>query len=164
MLEQLAKVDGVKTAMANHSGSLVRVVLTNDADPNNVAEELTAILNKQGRKPKPVTGDDLATSIESEEWRDSKQIGELSEIEFRTVFARRVRQFAEQSEFSEVVAAKLIKLSEDVLADTPASTKDTDWKEFCDGLANRMVEKAKEVLTKEQLEALAKKIKARVIG
>ena len=164
MLEQLAKVDGVKTAMANHAGSHVRVALSDDADSDAVAEELTTILNKEGRKPKPVTGNELVTLIESEKWRDSERIGELSEIEFRTVFARRVKQFTEQGDFTEDVTAKLIKFSEEVLADTPATTTETDWGEFCGGLASQMLEKAKEILTEQQLEDLRKKLEARVIG
>ena len=164
MLAQLEKVEGVKSAMANHTGSLVRVSITEEADAGTVAQELSAILKKQGRKPKSVTGEKLASSIKSEEWRDSERIGELSEIEFRTVFAKRVKQFVEKGEFEEEIAAKLMKFSEEVLADTASATKDTDWKDFCSSVANRMLEKAKDVLTEEQLEEFAKQLRARVIG
>jgi hypothetical protein len=88
----------------------------------------------------------------------------LSEIEFRTAFERRVKQFTKASEFDEETAASLLKYSKEVMDERPASNSDTNWGEFCSGLASRIMEKAKEVLNEEQLEKLAKKLKARVIG
>lgn len=164
MLAQLEKVEGVESAMANHSGSLIRASLKDSADSVFVASELDAILKEQNRKPKQLAGDEAANAIKSEQWRASDKVGELSEIEFRTVFERRVKLFAEAGDFDEKTVASLLQFSKEVLQETPASNSETNWGEFCSGLASRMMEKAKEVLSEEQLEELAKKLKARVIG
>ena len=164
MLEQLEKVDGVESAMANHTGSLVRVSLKESSDAHSVASELEAILAKQKRKPTLLSGLVVAKALKDEHWREAEKIGELSEIEFRTVFERRVKQFTKEGDLDEDTIAKLLEFSRQVLDETPASNADTDWGDFCGGLASRMIDKAKEVLNKEQLEELAKKLKARVIG
>lgn len=150
--------------MANHSGSLVRISLVDGANPSDVAMELETILKDQKRKPKPLSGDALTKAIAGEQWRTVETVGELSEIEFRTVFAKRVKEYADSNGFDEATKAKLIELSEQVLAETAASKQDTNWTAFCEGLAARMLEKAKEILTDEQLGELAKKLKSRIIG
>lgn len=164
MLAQLEKVECVESAMANHTGSLVRVSLKASADSVAVASELDAILKEQNRKPKQLAGDEAANAIKSEQWRESDKVGELSEIEFRTVFERRVKQFSEAGEFDEKTVTSLLQFSKDVLKETPASNSDTNWGDFRSGLVSRMMEKAKEVLSEEQLEELSEKLKARVIG
>jgi len=164
VLAALEKVDGVKSAMANHSGSMVRISLSESANADAVSKELKKILKKQGRKPRQMSGEELAKAIESEQWRATEEIGELSEIEFRTVFERRVKAFAEKSDLDESTIAKLLEYSKEVLEETPASDSETQWADFCNGLSSRMIEKARDVLTDEQLKTLAKKIKARVIG
>ena len=164
MLEQLEKVNGVDAAMANHSGSLVRVSLKDNANPQVVASELTSIFKRQNRKPIQFFNDELALAIRDEQWRTANRIGELSEIEFRTVFAKRVKEYADTGGFDEETKNKLIAFSEQVLGETAASNQDTDWREFCEGLFSRMLEKAKALLTDAQLDALAKKFKSRVAG
>ena len=52
MLEQLKKVDGVGEAMANHSGSLIRITFDENADGDTVASELESILDEQKRQPR----------------------------------------------------------------------------------------------------------------
>jgi hypothetical protein len=164
VLEQLEKVEGVQAAMANHSGSLVRISLVDGASSRDVSMALGKILIDQKRKPKPLSGDELAKAIRDEQWRSAENIGELSEIEFRTVFAQRVKEYAEANGFDETTKTKLIGISRQVLDETAPSNKETDWVDFRNGLATRMLEKAKDILSDEQLGELAKKLKSRVIG
>lgn len=164
MLELLDKVDGVESAMANHTGTLVRVSLVHGADANSVSLDLKSILEKQNRKAKPLAAIEIAKAIEDEQWRTSETIGELSEIEFRTVFEKRVKQFTESNDLDEEVSAKLMKFSVEILDATAKSDNNTDWKEFCRGLAEKMLEKARPLLSEEKLEELSKQLKARVLG
>ena len=164
MLEKLEKVEGVQSAMANHAGSLVRITLKANAKTGSVASELEAILQKQGRKPKALTENEIATAIESEQWREADTVNELSEIEFRTVFERRVQQFVDDEELTDVAKTKLIEFAAQVLDETPKSQADTDWKEYCGGMASQMLEKAKDVLNEEQLKTLGERLKSRVSG
>ncbi len=164
MLEQLEKNENVKSAMANHTGTLVRVVLVDAADVTSVASELESILVKQNRKPRQLFGDDVAAAISDETWRTAETIGELSEIEFRTVFAKRVKKFSESADLSEENMANLVSLSKKVLAETEPSNRDTDFRAFCGGMAERMIEGAKAFLTDEQAAELAKMLKGRVLG
>ena len=80
------------------------------------------------------------------------------------MFERRDKEFTDQTELDEEIKSRLLALAQEVLADTPKSTAETDFKEFCAGLATRMLEKAKGVLTEEQLEVLGHKMRGRVIG
>ena len=162
MLEQLEEIEGVVSAMANHTGTLVRVSLTDSADRQLVASELASILKKQNRKPKQLFGDDVAKAITDEQWRVTERIGELSEIEFRTVFSRRVDEFIEEQDLDEETVSKLTNFSQDVLNETEKSDSNTAWVDFCQGLARRMLEKAKLILSDEELDALEAKLKVRV--
>ena len=164
MLEQLEKVDGVESAMANHTGSMIRISLKENADVDTIANEMNSILEKEGRKPKRLSRDQVVKAVSSEKWRATEKVNELSEIEFRTVFERRVKQFVEQNELNADTASKLVEFAKTVLEETPSSTSDTNWGEFCSGLAAKMMEKAKTILNDDQLEDLRKKLKARVIG
>ncbi len=164
MLELLDKLDGVKSAMANHTGSLIRVQLEESADSDSIAAELHAILNQQRRMPKRLVGEEIAKAVTNETWRTVKNIGELSEIEFRTVFERRVKQFVDASSFDESTAEKLLEFAAEVLDETPPSNQETDWSEFCDGLTSRMIEKAKALLNEQQLKELARRLTAQVVG
>lgn len=164
MLEQLEEVDGVQAAMANHAGSLVRISLKEHANTGSVASELEAILKKEGRKPKALTDSEIATAIESEQWRKAESVNELSEIEFRTVFERRIQQFVVDEELTDDTKTKLIGFASQVLDETPKSQSDTDWKEFCGGMASRMLDKAKDILSDEQLNKLGERLKSGVSG
>ena len=164
MLEQLEKVEGVDSAMANHTGPMIRISLKPKADVDSIANEMKAILEKEGRKPKRLSGNELTVAVDSEEWRVTEKVNELSEIEFRTVFVQRVTQFVEQNDLDEETNSKLVGFAKQILQETPKSTTDTDWGEFCGGLAAKMIEKAKAILNDEQLEELRRKLKARVIG
>jgi hypothetical protein len=164
VLEQLKKVEGVDAAMANHTGSMIQISLKRNADVDTIANEMTAILEKEGRKPKRLSGGELVAAVDSETWRTAENVNELSEIEFRTVFERRVKQFVDQNDLDEETTSKLMDFANQILDATPKSTTETDWGEFCGGLAAKMVEKAKAILSDEQLEELRKKLKARVVG
>ncbi len=163
MLEQLDKVQGVDSSMANHSGSLVRIRIDDVANPDEVAAELEQILQEQKRKPKQLSGEDLARAIRDEQWRSKETVGQLSEIEFRTIFTRQVEEFAASPGLNDETKTKLINMSSQVLAEMPEPTQDTNWAEYCKDLATRMGEKAKDLLNAEQLEALAGRLKFKIV-
>ena len=125
---------------------------------------MNSILQKEGRKPKRLQQDEIVEAVSSEKWRASDKVSELSEIEFRTVFERRVKQYVEQVELDEEISSKLVGFAKQILEETPSASTDTDWGEFCGEITAKILEKAKSILNDDQLEELRKKLKARVVG
>ena len=164
MLVQLDKIDGVASAMTNRSGTLIRIRMADPSKAEKVTERFAAIMKKRGRKPKPVSGEAAAEAIRDEEWRDARSVGELSEIEFRTVFARRVRQFIESASLDEKTSSNLLEVSEQVLAESPSRSEGYERSKFWRNLADRMLEKSAGILTSDQLEELKKRLIARIRG
>lgn len=119
MLAQLEKLPGVETAMANRDGSLVRVRVTEASLADEIASEISEIFAARGRAPKRLPGASVIKTIEGEEWRDSNTIGELSLIEARTLFLKRIAQFIDVSELDAKTAARLKNLSRTVLVELP---------------------------------------------
>lgn len=164
MLVQLDKLEGVKDSSTNTTGTLVRIEVAESADSLAVVADLESLFEDQGRKATRLLGDDLATALKDEEWRDANRVGELSEIEFRTVFSRRVKRFTETASLEQDIADKLVKLSNEVLEETPASAASTDWSDFCNGLATTMLDKAADVLSEEQIGELKQVLQANIQG
>lgn len=164
MLARLDTVDGVKAAMTNRSGNLLRIVLHDKTKAGHVAANVARIFQQQKRKAKRVTGSELVSALNNHEWRTSNTVGELSEIEFRTIFARRVKEFTEEGGVDVETADRLLEIAQEVLADTPKPEPDTSWREFCRDLIAGMMAKAESVLTSEQLDVLATKLQSRIEG
>ena len=102
--------------------------------------------------------------LQGEEWRDSSRVGELAEVEYRSLFSRRLNRFIESESLDEEAAARLVELSAEVLQETPAPREYRDMMvvRTIEKLTGRMVEKSRDVLTDEQSERLQTQLKSRI--
>ncbi len=165
MLAQLDKLDGVEAAMANRSGSLVRVRLADGSPPDQVAAAVSEVFASQGRKAKRLTGAEAGTALEQEEWRDVNSVGELSLIEARTIFTRRIEQFIESSGLDDAPAGRLRELSQQVLDEFPTTdSKYDNPSEYRRDLNDRLLEGSAPILPPEQQEQLRQQLTARIRG
>jgi hypothetical protein len=122
------------------------------------------LLKKQNRAPRLLSSADADQAIDSEQWRERDRIDELSEIEFRTIFQRRINEFVEETGLDADAKAQLLEFAQRTLDETPGANSDTDWQQFRAGLVDRMLDKSQAVLTEQQLGELAKKLTARISG
>jgi hypothetical protein len=88
VLARLDRIDGVERSYANRSGTLLRLSLSPSADPDRVAGEVPQVVGGKNRTPTRLVGQELAQALEREEWRAVDRVGELSDIECRTVALR----------------------------------------------------------------------------
>jgi hypothetical protein len=162
VLAQLDQVQGVKRSYANHTGDLVRVSVDIAAHPDKVAEQVCKLLNDDQRNPERVTGDEFQKAIGAEKWREKERIDELSAIEFRTLGLRRVRTFAEKEKLDKETTERLVKIVDDEWdrmakgrsGNGEKGSAQTDWAAICGRCAAAVVERAKSVLSAEQVERL----------
>jgi hypothetical protein len=169
VLAQLDKILGVERTYANHTGDMVRVAVASAADPETVAEAVAKILTQEKRNPIRVRDAEFKQALDQEQWRAAERVGELSLIEYRTLAVRLVRQFAQSEKLDKVTSEKLVKIAEeewDRLAKGDGS-KDhgsVDWRARCAACAAAVVERAKSVLTAEQVERLTDWVKCCLDG
>ncbi len=64
------------------------MTVTSSADSNDVTHSVAKVLESEGRAQTVLTGDELATALRKEEWRDSSRMAELTTIEIRTLAFR----------------------------------------------------------------------------
>lgn len=164
MLVQLNRINGVEASSTNTAGTLVHIDLAEGADSAAIVTQLESLFKEQGRTAFRLLGDDLATALRDEDWREANQVHELSEIEFRTVFLRRVKQFAETATLPPSTADQLVKWSNEVIAETPKSNANTDWTGFCSSLEKALLKRAAQVLSQEQSRELERALQANVGG
>lgn len=121
-----------------------------------------SLLSDDQRDPGPVTDAALNQAIEKEKWRAKERIDELSAIEFRTLGLRRVRTFAEKENLHQEITAKLVviveeewdRLTKEIASDKQKASGKTDWAARCGRCAAAVVERAKSLLSAEQVERL----------
>jgi hypothetical protein len=163
VLERLDKIDGVEASSANYTGSMIRIVVTAAANRKEVSEEVKKDLSAGNRKLAWLAGDELRAALEKEEWRNVKQIGQLSAIEFRTIALGWVKAFAEAEKLGDGVANELLKLTRtewDRLAELADSEEGrqpphrTDWRGRCKQNTTAVCQQADELLSASQRERL----------
>jgi hypothetical protein len=162
VLAQLDKVQGVKRSYANHTGDMVRVSVHTTAHPDNVAGQVLKLLNDDQRNPERVMGAQFKQALDTEQWREKERIDELSAIEFRMLGLRRMRTFAEKEQLDNETTERLLKIVDeewDRMAKGRSGNGEkgsgqTDWAAFCGRCAAVVVERARSVLSAEQVERL----------
>jgi len=145
---------------------MVRVSVDPAADRDKVEEQVVKLLSDDQRNPKRATGAEFKQALDNEQWRKKERIDELSAIEFRTLGLRRVRTFAEDEKLDEDTTEKLIKIVEEewdrlmneVFPNKQKETGKTDWAARCGQCAAAVVERAKSLLTAEQVERLKRSL------
>jgi hypothetical protein len=132
---------------------MIRVSAATAADRDKVAEAVRQALADKGLKPVVLAGDDLRSAVEKEEWRETRRIGELSIVEFRTLVPYRIRAFARAEKLDEAATDKLLNIAErqwDRLAKETAQPD--DFVARCKKALPQFLEQAREVLSDEQVE------------
>jgi hypothetical protein len=127
-------------------------------DRDKIAEGARKVLTEEDRKAVRLAGDELKRALDREEWRGARRIGELSAVEFHTLALHRVKTFARAEQLDRKSADKLVeiaeqqweRLSQEAKAD--GATRPEDWGKRIRALLPTFLERAKEVLTAEQLE------------
>jgi hypothetical protein len=142
---------------------MIRVAATTTAaGRDKVAEAVRKVLADQGQKPVAVSGDELKTALEKEEWRETWRIGELSIIEFRTLLPHRLRAFAKAEKLDKDATDKLVTVAEKQLdrvlkeAKDEKATQPDDIVARCRKSLPQFLEQTKDVLSDEQVERLKK--------
>jgi hypothetical protein len=153
VLASLNKIDGVEASSANYTGTMIRIVVKTGTDREKVAERVHKALSERNGKPVTLEGNKLGQALEREQWREAGRIGELSAIEFHTLFLHRVKTFAKAEKLDAKATDKLVKIAEQQWERITKEAK----KEGATQPVGRMalpisLERVKEVLTAEQVE------------
>jgi hypothetical protein len=169
VLAQLDKIQGVERTYANHTGNMVRVAVALATNPETVAEQVVKILTQEKRNPVRLRNAEFKQALDQEQWRSAERVSELSLIEYRTLAVRLVRQFAQSEKLDKVTSEKLVKITEeewDRLAKGAAGKdqRSVDWRARCAERAASVVERAKSLLTAEQVERLKDWVKCCLEG
>ena len=160
MLAQLDKIPGVEHSYVNVTGDMVRISVAAAADRDQIAKQVLKVLADGARSPVRLTGADLAQALKQEEWRRSDRVGELSLIEYRTLGLRRVRTFAQTEKLSKETTEKLLRIAEEEWGSArkqrgaPQDPREVDWPGRFRQEIKAVVDRAKSVLTSEQVDRL----------
>jgi hypothetical protein len=160
VLASLDKIDGVQASSTNYTGTMIRVAVTTATDRAKVAEEVRKVL--AANKPVALAGDDLKRALEKEQWRETRQVGELSAIEFRTMALYRIKTFAQAEKLDKETTDKLTTMAEDQWqrlaqeAKKEKATQPEDWGNRGKKSIPVFLARAKEVLTDDQVERFKK--------
>jgi hypothetical protein len=158
VLASLDKLDGVEASSANYTGTMIRISAAPETDRDKVAEGVRKVLNEEDRKAVRLAGDELKRAVEQEEWRGAGRIGELSAIEFHTLALHRVKTFAKAEKLDKKTADKLVEIAEQHWervskeAKADGATRPEDWGKRIRASLSVFLERAKGVLTAEQVE------------
>jgi hypothetical protein len=156
VLAALDKIDGVEASSTNYTGTMIRVSVTNGSCRDKVAEKVRKALAEN--KPVALAGDDFKLALEKEQWRETWRVGELSAIEFRAIALYRIKTFAQAEKLDKETTEKLTNIAEeqwDRLAQEAKKDKATqpeDWGSRCKKSIPIFLDRAKKVLSDEQLE------------
>jgi hypothetical protein len=164
LLASLDKVDGVGASSANYTGTLIRVSVASESDRSGVAKGVRNFLAEQHHSAILLAADELKRALDREEWRDVGRIGELSAIEFRTLAFHRIKAFAKAEKLNKKTGDKLLEMAEQEWARiknearNDGATRPEDWRKRVTASLPVFVERAKKVLTAEQVERLQQRL------
>jgi hypothetical protein len=169
VLAQLDKIPDVERTYANHTGNMVRVALSSTANPEKVAEQVVKVLTQEKRNPVRLRDAEFKLALNLEQWRQAERISELSVIEYRTLAVRQIRKFAQSEKLDKATSEKLVKITEEEW-DRPAKEEAAkangaaDWRSRCTERAAAVVDRAKSLLTAEQVGRLKAWVKCCLEG
>ena len=158
LLTSLDKIDGVEASSANYTGTMIRISVTTTTDRDKVSEAVRKALTDEDRNAVRLAGDDLERALDREEWRGAGRIGELSAIEFHTLALHRFKTFAKAEKLDKGTADKLVEIAEQQWerlskeANAEGMTRPEDWGKRIKASLPIFLERAKGILTAEQLE------------
>ena len=115
-------------------------------------------MTEEHRNPAALAGDELKGALDREQWREGDRIGQLSAIEFHTLALHRVKTFAKAEKLDKKTTEKLVEIAEQQWkriskeVNAEGATGPEDWGRRVKASLPVFLERAKEVLTTEQLE------------
>jgi hypothetical protein len=160
VLASLDRVGGARASSANYTGTMIRVSLSHGAPACRVREAVRRVLARENYKAVRLAGDELKRALDQEQWREAARIGELSAIEFHTLASHRVQTFARSEKLDKKTADRLLAIAEQQWARicneaaNDGATQPEDWRKRMRAALPAFVERAREVLTVEQVEVL----------
>lgn len=150
---------------------MLRITVKAGANRDNVAARAEGELKEENGNPTRLTSQDFGRALQLEEWRAIDEIGQLSAIEFRKLNFDRVRQFVEEEKLGRDVADRLLSIAESewnrlsneaVAKDGILPPHRADWTGRCRRFAKVLTEKAKELLTADQVKKLDQALNFRI--
>lgn len=170
MLAQLDKVKGVEKSYVNRSGKLFRITISHTKDVESVTIELRKVLSTRTRSPTRVNDPELNQTLQTEEWRDSDRVTELSAIEHRTLTIRSVSSFAEKERLDKEQTSRLVKAVEEewdqlAMQISTELRKDRDkrkWRPIYERFGAAMRKRASSFLSNDQLSRLIEAVQSKL--
>jgi mercuric ion transport protein len=169
-LSQLDSLEGVSRSYSNWTGTALRISVAPKTDPAAVAERVRSFLAADQQNPARVNGDELIQILNDEQWRAVDRIAELSAYEFHTFAKRQVGAFADDEKLDDPKRQKLLALVDEVWNKSgegmgepkpEAEAYGHYWQARCDKLVQLYAERARDLLTPEQVEKLVTQYGAR---
>jgi hypothetical protein len=171
VLSQTDGLAGVSHSYSNWTGTRLRISAAPGADRDKVAERARALLSADGRNPIRVDGSEFAHALQGEDWHSAARLVDLSSYEFRTIAKRRLAAFADAEGLDAGHRDKLVALV-DQLWDRSAEGLDQPatqpgaygeyWRARLDRFIGAYAERARDVLTPEQLQKLLRQYRRQV--
>jgi hypothetical protein len=165
-LAALDRVPGVQKSFSNWTGTKLRIVVAPSADANAVADRVRDLLAESSHDATRLLGNDLAEALRIEQWYGAERAVELTAYEYHTFARRQLGAFAKDQKLDDALRQKLLALLDDLwdrAADGLAKpSADGDayqsyWRDRRSRLIALFTERAKELLTPQQIDELIKK-------
>jgi len=170
VLARIDRLEGVSRSFSNWTGTRLRISAAPGVDRNTVAERVQALLSADGRQPVDVAGKEFTQALQNEDWHSAARLVDLSSYEFHAVAKRRLAAFADAEQLDAAKRAKLMSLV-DRLWDKSAEGLDQPgseagaygeyWHARLDRFVGAYAERARDVLTAEQIEKLLRAYRSR---
>lgn len=171
VMARVDRVNGVSRSFTNWTGTRLRISAAPGSDRNAVADRVGALLSADGRQPVRVEGSDFAQALQREDWYSTTRLVDLSSYEFRTIAKRRLAAFADAERLDKDRRDKLLSLVDPLWErsveglDQPGSGSGAYaqyWRARLDGFIGAYAERARDILTPEQVRKLLRLYHQRV--
>lgn len=163
VLAQLDHVAGVSRSFSNWTGTQVRISTAPGVDRDGVAERVGSLLSRDQRQPVRVEKRQLSEVLRAEHWYSATGLVDLSSYEFHSIARRRLAAFADAERLDPERREKLLKLVDSLWErsaqglDLPGPGSEAYgqyWHTRLDQFIGAYSERARDVLTPEQVEKL----------
>jgi mercuric ion transport protein len=171
VLSRMDRVPGVSHSFSNWTGTRLRISAAPGADRDAVAERVQSSLSGDGRQPIRLDENQLTQVLQTEDWHSAAALVDLSSYEFRTIAKWRLAAFADAEQFDFDRRDKLLKLVDQLWErsaqglDQPGSEAGAYsqyWHARLDQFIGAYTERARDVLTPEQVQKLLRQYRQRV--
>lgn len=165
-LAEIDGLEGVSRSYTNWKGTMLRISISPGADRDLVAASVKAHLVNAQYEPAQQSAEPLAHSLKSEEWRSVERVFEMTSYEYHTFSRQQIGSFADEQGLDPSKKERLVAIVDSVwekvaeemgVPGIGADEYSGYWKIRLDKLIDKFSEDAREVLSREQINALLKK-------